>query len=274
MSRKAKPKHLLQFFILGVSFVALVLGIYQFSNLKRWFVKASKINADLVVDYAGKTIPLDPIWQNLAQGGEDPAFNPSSLTTQLKPLKPQMIRLDHLYDFYITVGRDNNTLVYDYSKLDQIVKSIRSLGATPFISLSYMPSILNSDIVGAPSSYSDYRQIVQDTIQHLSGKNGLNIPNVYYEVWNEPDLFGQWKTYGEKNYLDLYKAVSQAAAATTNTQAFKIGGPGTTKLYKNWIMNLVNTSQEQGLRLDFISWHTIALSLTPTSKILTNLNHG
>ncbi len=170
-----------------------------------------------------------------------------------------MIRLDHLYDFYITVSRNNNALVYDFSKLDKIVTEIRSLKATPFISLSYMPSVLNSDLTGAPSSYNEYQQVVRATIEHISGKNGLNIPHVYYEVWNEPDLFGQWKTYGDKNYLNLYQAASLGASSAVNTQSFKLGGPGTTKLYKNWILNLVDYIHQNNLRLDFISWHNYSL---------------
>src|SRR3972149_1571123 len=49
-----------------------------------------------------------------------------------------------------------------------------------------------------------WQNLAQKTVEHVSGKAGLNLSNVYYEVWNEPDLFGGYKVYGGKNYLDLY----------------------------------------------------------------------
>ena len=97
--------------------------------------------------------------------------------------------------------------------------------------------------------------MVKATIEHYSGRSAKNIADVYYEVWNEPDLFGSFKTYGDKNYLQLYRISAQAAAAAANTQPFKLGGPATTGAYPNWIEALLNLVDQENLRLDFISWH-------------------
>jgi hypothetical protein len=241
------------FFLLTVAAVASSTKITQFSGI---LVDAFKVRANLSVDLNAKTIALNHIWQNLAQGGEDPAFSPAAISSHISDLQPQYIRIDHLYDFYIAVTRNpQGQLMYDYTRLDKLLEEIRAANAAPFISLSYAPDILNADLTGKPSSYATYQEIVRQTISHISGKDNLNIPNVYYEVWNEPDLFGQWKTYGEKNYVDLYMAVNNAAASVTNTQPFKLGGPATTKIYKNWIESLVKLADENRIRLDFISWH-------------------
>ena len=97
--------------------------------------------------------------------------------------------------------------------------------------------------------------MIQRTIEHFS--RDLAIDSVIYEVWNEPDLFGGWKVYGNKNYLTLYAAAARGAqaAAANGALAFKFGGPATTALYQNWIESLLTFAYEQGLRLDFISWH-------------------
>ena len=83
----------------------------------------------------------------------------------------------------------------------------------------------------------------------------MNLSEVYYEVWNEPDLFGKWKYFGSKNYLTLYQYASLGAQNTQNTNTFYLGGPATTQLYKNWVIALAKHTQENKLRLDFFSWH-------------------
>jgi len=78
---------------------------------------------------------------------------------------------------------------------------------------------------------------------------------VYYEVWNEPDLFGGYKTYGGRNYLDLYRYAARGARNAQNVKPFKFGGPAITALYKNWIDGMLKTVTEEDLPMDFFSWH-------------------
>ncbi len=115
------------------------------------------------------------------------------------------------------------------------------------------PQLSDSDLVGAPQNYNDWQIVVQKTIEHISGTKGIS--DVYYEVWNEPDLFGSWKYYGNKNYLDLYLYSSRGAQNAKGVKPFKLGGPATTAFYKNWIDALAKFSVENNLKLDFISWH-------------------
>src|SRR5207248_188950 len=91
-----------------------------------------------------------------------------------------------------------------WSNLDQTISDITSSGAKPFISISPLPE--------TPVNWSDWESKVQNLVKHISGTLGIN--NVYYEVGNEPDLFGGWKTYGDKNYLSLYS--HSVAAANIN----------------------------------------------------------
>ncbi len=242
--------------LIGLVAITSIIGASQINSVRRFFSKASGQPADIKIDAKGPTKPITRPWQNLAQGGESPSFSLSPLSINLAQLSPSHIRLDHLYDFYITVTRDSQgKLQYDFSKLDTIIKDMRSINALPFLSLSYMPSILSADITGSPNNWDEYQQIIKATIEHVSRKSGLNLKNVYYEVWNEPDLFGQWKTYGQKNYLTLYTAAARGAESAINTQPFHFGGPATTALYDNWISELMKLTITQHLRLDFISWH-------------------
>ena len=74
----------------------------------------------------------------------------------------------------------------------------------------------NGDITGTPTDWGAYQLVIQKTVEHLSKDRGID--NVMYEVWNEPDLFGGWKTYGPKNYLTLYSYAAHGAD-TKNTVA-------------------------------------------------------
>ncbi len=239
--------------------LALPAGIYLVSQKTNFFQKAFGIPANLLID-AGSSydVPGD-VWKNLAQGGEERGRMLAPVIPQIKSLQPQYIRIDHIFDYY------------DTGKLDEVINDITSTGAKPFISLSYMPPNLskNGDINDVPANWSDWENLVQKTIEHISGRNGLAISNVYYEVWNEPDLFGKYKVGGKKSYLDLYLHSAAGASRAANTLPYKFGGPATTGLYKSWFDALLK-SKERGVRLDFFSWHRYSYSLDDYESDLLN----
>lgn len=223
----------------------------------RLISRAAGTKATIVVD---TTVRLETIntdfYHAFAQGGEEPVNMIAPIVSETKALAPKLIRIDHLYDYFSVVSKNGGQLSYDFSKLDQVIQTILSVGAKPLLSLSFMPAAIAKDgvIINPPNDWNEWAQVVQKTIEHYSGKNELNISGVYYEVWNEPDLeqFGKWKLSGEKNYLTLYRYAANGASSATNTNQFYFGGPSTTGLYKNWILGVINT----GARVDFFSWHS------------------
>jgi hypothetical protein len=241
----------------------ITLAVKNLETIKLIFVGASGNEANIVIQANTVLGPMPRPWRHLAQGGEDPNWSLSATKAQVQTLHPEYIRIDHLYDFYVTVGRGDGGLTFDWSKLDVLVRDMRAVGAVPFISLSYTPPILapEGDITGIPTNWNEYQYVIQRTIQHVSGE--LGVRDVAYEVWNEPDLFGQWKTYGEKNYLTLYGYAARGAdaAAKAGVAPFMFGGPATTALYKNWVDQLLTYASENNLRMDFYSWHRYSLDL-------------
>jgi hypothetical protein len=151
------------------------------------------------------------------------------------------------------------------------VNDILATGAKPYISLSYTPPVIaNGNIVGQPTNWGEYQQIIQRTIEHYSRERGIE--NVDYEVWNEPDLFGKWSA---GKYLTLYTYASRAAqqAAANGAKAFKFGGPATTALYKNWITQLLEHVAKNNLRLDFISWHRYSRDIDVYREDFSNIKN-
>lgn len=267
----ARAKLIFQAILLFGALIAVVVSASQLSVVREFFGQASGEPANIQVFTKNVIGTYQKPWRNLAQGGESHNWRmEGQLATQVKTLKPEYIRIDHIYDFFDIVQGEEGSYAYDFSKLDLIVDDIVAVGAKPYIALSYMPAKLSkSDIVDAPKSYGEWQKLVQATVQHVSGTR--RITDVYYEVWNEPDLFGSWKYYGGKNYLHLYSAAAKGAANTRNVQPFKIGGPAVTAFYPNWFEALMKHAHDNQLRLDFISWHRYDRDLDVFKKDMTNM---
>ncbi|NMC36253.1 hypothetical protein GYA49_04375 [Candidatus Beckwithbacteria bacterium] len=221
--------------------------------------------ADIVIDVSQVVGEVKPLWSGYAQGGEEMYTNMLAGTENLlKQTHPTYIRLDHIFDddYYGVVSGSSGNLNLNWTKLDQAVDSILATGAKPFLALTYMPKALAASKIDQPYNWNDWQYLVKQTIKHYSGDK--KISNVYYEVWNEPDLesFGAWKYHGGKNYLTLYATAARAAqqARDERVEPFKFGGPATTALYQNWVLALTELTKEQNLPLDFISWHRYAYS--------------
>lgn len=237
----------------------LLLPIVYFAanTVQQLLTQASGTKANIEVDTTHTLEPIKTSWMSFSQGGEEPKDMIAPVVSDIKPLNPRYIRIDHLYDHHPVVSRSSGgSLSFNFARIDAIVDSILATGAKPFFALSYMPqAIASGDITSIPRDWNEWALVVQKTIERYSGQSGYNLTDVYYEVWNEPDLFGGWKYAGPKNYLTLYTYAAQGAQNAQNTNSFKLGGPATTQLYKNWIVAIADHVTKNKLRFDFFSWH-------------------
>lgn len=244
-------------FLLG--FFLLPLTVYVALQVQQYWSRAAARPARLVIDVTSTRGPFTQSWAAFAQGGEEPPPMLEGIAPTLQRLSPRYIRLDHIYDYYQVVQIRDGNVSYDFSRLDTTVDHIRASGALPFFSLTYMPAAftVSGSVIDPPRDWNLWKDLVRATIQHYSGTEGKNLKNIYYEVWNEPELpqFGGWKLSGQKDYRLLYYHAAQGAEAVTNTQNFFFGGPGTGSYYPQWITGLVTYASQNGLRLDFYSWH-------------------
>jgi len=199
------------------------------------------------------TKPLPRIWNFFSQGGEENKLMLSPVSNEIKKLQPKIIRIDHIYDFDDVI-KDNS---YDFSGLDKRVQEIINLGAIPLLSLSYFPSEISSNLIEFPSSLGKWGELVYETVKRYSGKNNLNLGGVYYEVWNEPDLFGK---FTPQQYFSLYQVSVNEALKCAKCNYFRIGGPAITTLKKDWLSSFLNLVSQSQTRLDFISWHSYQLN--------------
>jgi hypothetical protein len=267
--------------------VVLVISIPILFYSFQYFSRAASIKANIVVDVTKTSGPFPDRWKALAQGGEESGVRMlENVVSQVSGLYPKYIRLDHIYDFYEVVSRDSsNNLSFNFSKLDQTVCDIYHTGAKPFFSLGYMPPTMSDDgsLIGKPKNWHEWTFLVQKTVEHYSSRETV-LPcgaledfwktDIYYEVWNEPDLesFGKWKYAGEKSYNDLYFYSVKGANQAQNILPYKIGGPVTTALYKNWIQKFLDFVNTNNLKIDFLSWHHYSKKTDDYVQDIINLN--
>lgn len=242
---------------LVISIMVLPFLILFARTAQQYISRAGGSVANIVIDTKSETGVIPQVWSALAQGGEEPPPMLKSVVTDVKALKPKYVRIDHIFDQYVKVSRSKNGLVVDFSVLDDTVNDILATGALPFFSLSYMPPLLAVDgaVTSLPSNWSDWEDLVTKTVEHYSGRSGKNLSGVFYEVWNEPDLFGKWTTEGSKDYRLLYMHTAAGANKAQNVSSFSLGGPATIGLSQKWTNDLLTYADSNNLRLDFYSWH-------------------
>lgn len=231
-----RKKYLFNSLVLIFLVFSVVLALALVSQ-KTVFKQRAAQPLDFIIQAVPQT-KLNRIWNNFAQGGEETKAMLQPVEAQIRKLQPQYIRIDHLFDF---------------PDLDRRVDEIIKLGATPFLALSYFPASVSTNLTDFPPSLDAWTELVKTTIQKYSGKKEKNIYGIYYEVWNEPDLFGQMNA---EQYFRLYSSAVQAASECKDCNSFKIGGPAITTLKKDWMNNFLTLVNQNSTRLDFLSWHS------------------
>ena len=246
-------------FFLLFAVTTLPIVILAQREIQQILSRASYKPANIIIETKNSLGPVNNSLSSIAQGGEEPPPMFSAVIPKIKELSPKYIRIDHIYDYYEVVRKNGSEFNYDFSILDKTVDDIIASGALPFFSLSYMPSAFTSSgtVIDLPSDWNNWKNLVKKTIEHYSGKNNRNLGEIYYEVWNEPELtqFGGWKLTGNKDYRSLYFYAAQGAQEVENVNKFYLGGPAVGSYYPNWVNNFVSYVAQNNLRLDFYSWH-------------------
>jgi hypothetical protein len=242
-----------------IPLISLPIIVLAALTIQQITSKASYKPANIIVDINNLTVPILESFSCFAQGGEEPPPMLVNTIDKMKNLNPKYVRLDHIYDSYDIVKFENNEYKFDFKKLDETVDHIIQMGAKPFFSLTYMPRIFNQNnsLIDPPDNWQNWKNLVQNTIEHYSGIENKNISGIYYEVWNEPELvqFGKWNIDGGKDYRILYYHSALASKDAKNTQIYYFGGPAVGSFYPKWIDHFLSYASQNKLRVDFYSYH-------------------
>jgi len=150
---------------------------------------------------------------------------------------------------------------------EKILKMVTDSGGLVILNVFSTPPGLGSvlDKKSYPVDLKAFKTLIKKYVRRFSCKNRFN---VWYEVWNAPDL-DDFFLGGEQEYLSLYRMVAEAILELREeTKMFiPIGGPSSSWWFQNFdgntvvtperslIYDLIRFCYKRKLPLDFISWH-------------------
>lgn len=160
---------------------------------------------------------------------------------------------------------DGTTKVeYNFTYLDLVMDSYRTLGIRPFLELGFMPERLASGTqtvfywngnVTPPKSSRGWADLVQATLRHLMERYGADeVLQWPIEVWNEPNLAGFWKDADMEAYFSLF---AETFAAVKEVDArFRVGGPAICGVDdERWMEEFLKFCDRKKIPLDFVTRH-------------------
>ena len=157
-----------------------------------------------------------------------------------------------------------NKVDYNFTYLDMIMDSFKSLEIKPFLELGFMPEELSSGKqtvffwkgnITYPKNENRWIELVKRTLEHLIERYGLDEVLTWpIEVWNEPNGEEFWVNADEKSYFKLFKLTFDAIKDININ--FKVGGPVISGIeHEKWIEDFVTFCDMEDLNVDFVSRH-------------------
>lgn len=153
---------------------------------------------------------------------------------------------------------------YNFTYLDRVMDSYRSLGLRPFLELGFMPEKMASGEqtvfywkgnVTPPSDYGAWCALVQATLRHLCERYGADeVVQWPVEVWNEPNLGGFWKDADMQEYFRLFQTTFDAVKEVD--ARFCVGGPAICGVDdERWMQEFLSFCRKEKIELDFVTRH-------------------
>ncbi len=166
----------------------------------------------------------------------------------------------------LQVSRQNGRrrIQYNFTYLDRVMDSYRSLGLKPFLELGFMPEALASGSqtvfyyrgnVTPPRDMGEWCTLVTATLRHLLQRYGAEEVLTWpVEVWNEPNLDIFWQSADREAYFALFAATWRAVKALD--ARFQVGGPALCDVHcQEWLEAFLQFCKREQLHPDFISRH-------------------
>jgi hypothetical protein len=162
-----------------------------------------------------------------------------------------------VFDIFPNLDADpDNPLNYNFGPTDQIIASIRKVGAQVMFRLGRSEG---SD-PHPPKDFDKYAAVARHIVLHYNRgwAKGFHYGIRYWEVWNEPDLGKVFWSGSAHQYFELYGKLARAVKAADRHSL--VGGPAIARPnddtpYRDAFLAYVRSEH---LPLDFYSWHWYA----------------
>ena len=227
------------------------------------------------IDYRSDGEKYVPYWKKCVGAGRANEGLRASFQEHLEMLQEDVgfeyLRFHGLLHDDMFAARKNEAgqTIYNFQYIDDLFDRMLDKKIRPFVELSFFPSCMKGGDatvfwwkgnVTPPENYDEWCELIKRLVQHLIARYGKEeVCRWYFEVWNEPDLYGFWDGT-RTQYFELYKAT--VTAIKEICPALKVGGPATSNFVpdarfdgekEDFSCQLTHQIED----LDSLSWHGV-----------------
>ncbi|MCC5847649.1 MAG: hypothetical protein JJU29_06085 [Verrucomicrobia bacterium] len=211
--------------------------------------------------------PLTHAWKGCICQGTATEILRADVQDHLRFLQKELgykaIRFHASYhdDLGVVERAADGTLVFNWALLDKVYDVLVELGFDPIVELNPMPACIASGDntfffykmnVTPPKLMSEWEELVTATVCHFIERYGMNrVRRWKFEVWNEPNLNGQFWTGTQEEYFELYAASARAVKGVHPD--LEIGGPAAAG--GEMVLPFALWCREHGAPIDFFTYH-------------------
>lgn len=175
-----------------------------------------------------------------------------------------------LHDDMFVLRRDETgKMIYNFQYIDDVFDMMLEKNIRPFVELSFFPDCLRGGDstqcwwkghVTPPDDFAPFCELLERLVKHLLARYGADeVRTWYFEVWNEPNLYGFWDGT-RTQYFELYKMVAETIKQVDG--ALRVGGPATSNFVPDSRFDGEKEDEEAALThkvedLDSLQWHGV-----------------
>ncbi len=148
---------------------------------------------------------------------------------------------------------------YDFDLTDEYMEMIQAAGTKVFYRLgSKIEHESKHYGILPPKDARKWAVICEHIIAHMNEgwANGHHYGIEYWEIWNEPDLYGKCWLGTPEQFYELFAVT--AKHLKSRFPQLKIGGPAVTGYCEDWLIGFFDKLTAEKVPLEFYSWHCYA----------------
>ena len=232
------------------------------------------MNLSLTPQWSAPVAPFRHTWEGVVNVDQFRWLVRRDLQDQLAQMQQEIgarhVRAVGIYDDELRVFRPSPQSFMGYAPkdprtnwqiTDYIIDSLLDRGLNPMFTTSFIPSAMASGPVtvfttkghtSPPSDWKQWEKFVRESVQHAVDRYSLAVVRQwYFEVWNEPNLFGSFWGGTQQDFFKLWEVTFGAIKSVD--ASLRIGGPSTARA--DWMAELMEFAHAQRCVPDYLTAH-------------------
>lgn len=148
---------------------------------------------------------------------------------------------------------------YDFELTDVYMENIGLAGTEVFFRLGNKIEHWQKKYgIIPPKDFKKWAVVCEHIIRHMNEgwADGHNFGIRYWEIWNEPDLYGKCWLGTPEQFYELFSITARHLKSCF--PELKIGGPAVCGFNEGWLRGFFDKMRSDNVPLDFYSWHIYA----------------